>query len=326
MISNLDYDDISNYYDNTADLQTAEPRMDDGGIELLPTPEKYMQRQGGRPFMHRRRPFRRRKPGIGGPSSLQNGGRYNYNFRRRGLRLPGTSLKGVAPNNPPQPLNFPNSIGQNLQQGQAYAGRKKTKPTQPKLATRRPLNAGIADSDSGESVKTASHPSFAARPNPPTLSQCDYYTDDLCLEVDNYPISEIMLQIGANRRASSDLIADVIDQSADDLIDGVSSNQESTYTLAHYYGSQTQQLAGQRRQDTDTRDFATDGGFLCPSEIKYAKPKRGKTAQGEWKDIVNVNDYTQTLRMEKCLQPGGSCSYVSHHYKSQCSQVYNYHR
>ena len=37
------------------------------------------------------------------------------------------------------------------------------------------------------------------------------------------------------------------------------------------------------------------------SEIKYAKPKRGKTAQGVWKDIVNVADYTQTLRMEKCL-------------------------
>ena len=37
------------------------------------------------------------------------------------------------------------------------------------------------------------------------------------------------------------------------------------------------------------------------TEIKYAKPKRGKTAQGVWKDIVNVNDYTQTLRMEKCL-------------------------
>ena len=37
------------------------------------------------------------------------------------------------------------------------------------------------------------------------------------------------------------------------------------------------------------------------AEIMYAKPKRGKTAQGEWKDIVNVKDYTQTLRMEKCL-------------------------
>jgi len=33
----------------------------------------------------------------------------------------------------------------------------------------------------------------------------------------------------------------------------------------------------------------------------FAKPKRGKTAQGIWKDIVNVQDYTQTLRMEKCL-------------------------
>ena len=34
---------------------------------------------------------------------------------------------------------------------------------------------------------------------------------------------------------------------------------------------------------------------------KYAKPKQGKTAQGVWKDIVDVNDYTQTLRIEKCL-------------------------
>ena len=69
----------------------------------------------------------------------------------------------------------------------------------------------------------------------------------------------------------------------------------------------------------DDDDDVQDGGFLCPSEIKYAKPKRGKTAQvnhhhrhhhchhhhhhhqGTWKDIVNVADYTQTLRMEKCL-------------------------
>ena len=41
--------------------------------------------------------------------------------------------------------------------------------------------------------------------------------------------------------------------------------------------------------------------FILSQEIKYAKPKRGKTATGVWKDIVNVDDYTQTLRMEKCL-------------------------
>ncbi len=75
--------------------------------------------------------------------------------------------------------------------------------------------------------------------------------------------------------------------------------QESKYTVSHYYGDGD----GNRRQGNKaaTRDFAQDGGFLCPSEIMYAKPKRGKTAQGEWKDIVNVKDYTQTLRMEKCL-------------------------
>lgn len=73
-------------------------------------------------------------------------------------------------------------------------------------------------------------------------------------------------------------------------------DQELTYDHSHYYGT--------RRQEDDShkhRDFAEEGGFLCPSEIKYAKPKRGKTAQGVWKDIVNVDDYTQTLRMEKCL-------------------------
>ena len=40
---------------------------------------------------------------------------------------------------------------------------------------------------------------------------------------------------------------------------------------------------------------------ISSQEIKYAKPKRGKTATGVWKDIVNIDDYTQTLRMEKCL-------------------------
>jgi len=163
-----------------------------------------------------------------------------------------------------------------------------------------------------------------AGPGPNSISSsvdCDFYTDSLCLGVKQYPMKEISRLLGANRRLSNDMIADVTEQSADDLIDGVSSNQELTYDYSHYYGT--------RRQEDEThkhRDFAEEGGFLCPSEIKYAKPKRGKTAQGVWKDIVNVDDYTQTLRMEKCLKPGGSCSYVSHHYKSQCSQVYNYHR
>ena len=291
-------DDYDTLLDPFQDIQQqAEPRTDNIELESLPLPEKYRQR---RPFMQRHRPYRRRRR-LGANGSP-------YNFRRRG-RLPNAPISGSNKGVP----NF-NSIRQSL-------AKNKFKPN-PTLAPRVPNKLNnirgnqVIDSARGESVRL--RPSITA--GPPSKSQCDYYTDDLCLEVDAYPISEIMSQIGANRRASSDLLADVSSQSADDLIDGVSSNQENTYTLAHYYG--------ERRQDSaqPVRDFANDGGFLCPSEIKYAKPKRGKTAQGEWKDIVNVNDYTQTLRMEKCLQPGGSCSYVSHHYKSQCSQVYNYHR
>ena len=70
-----------------------------------------------------------------------------------------------------------------------------------------------------------------------------------------------------NRRIGADLVADVVDQSADNLIDGVTSAQENKYTFAHYYGNL-------RRQDGDLleaqgskkhRDFAQEGGFLCPS-------------------------------------------------------------
>ena len=50
-----------------------------------------------------------------------------------------------------------------------------------------------------------------------------------------------------------------------------------------------------------TKNCVNPDPLSLPAEIMYAKPKRGKTAQGEWKDIVNVKDYTQTLRMEKCL-------------------------
>ena len=134
------------------------------------------------------------------------------------------------------------------------------------------------------------------RPNQPKRRpDCDFYTSDICLNVANYPSEEIIGLLNRNRRVGNDLVAEVAGQSADDLIDGVTSAQENQYTYQHYFG--------QRRDDGTQvqRDFAQEGGFLCPSEIKYAKPKRGKTAQGVWKDIVNVNDYTQTLRMEKCL-------------------------
>ena len=57
---------------------------------------------------------------------------------------------------------------------------------------------------------------------------CDYYTSNLCLGVRDYPRQEISRLLGANRRLSHDMIADVSAQSADDLIDGVSSSKTIT--------------------------------------------------------------------------------------------------
>ncbi len=59
-----------------------------------------------------------------------------------------------------------------------------------------------------------------------------------------------------------------------------------------------------RRQGEDThahRDFAEEGGFLCPSEVKYARPQLAQTSRGVWKYIINMPEHTQTIRMERCL-------------------------
>lgn len=70
------------------------------------------------------------------------------------------------------------------------------------------------------------------------IRDCDYYTDSLCLKVANYPKEQIVgLLSGRNRRVGTDLIADVLDQSADQLIDGVTSAQENRYTFSHYFGN-----------------------------------------------------------------------------------------
>ena len=73
--------------------------------------------------------------------------------------------------------------------------------------------------------------------------------------------------LSRNRRIGQDLVADVIDQSADNLIDGVTSAQENKYTFAHYYGNrrQDEKQAAAAAAAPGHRDFAQEGGFLCPS-------------------------------------------------------------
>ena len=61
-------------------------------------------------------------------------------------------------------------------------------------------------------------------------------------------------------------------------------------------------------------DYYKKGGYLCPSDIYYGRPKRAINTYGKWKVIVNLPDeyyakghakgyekYTQTQRMEQCM-------------------------
>ena len=86
-------------------------------------------------------------------------------------------------------------------------------------------------------------------------------------------------------------------------------------------------------------DYYKEGGYLCPSDIFYGRPKRAANTYGKWKVIVNLPDeyyakgfgvgyekYTQTQRLEQCMYPGAPCSYLDPHYSSSCLQKHNFVR
>lgn len=123
--------------------------------------------------------------------------------------------------------------------------------------------------------------------------------------------------LSRNKPALENMLAEVRSQSADDLVDGITSSEERRYSYNHYYGSRflfkihficealsKRSVSNGRRQGEDNhahRDFAEEGGFLCPSEVKYARPQLAQTSRGVWKYIINMPEHTQTIRMERCL-------------------------
>ncbi|XP_045534277.1 neurotrophin 1 [Papilio machaon] len=160
---------------------------------------------------------------------------------------------------------------------------------------------------------------FPSRKPIPAESKCEMFTNNVCLHYDDYPTEAIIQSIRRNKAAGA-LLADVKDP-GEGAVDGITQAQEAKYTADHY-------LVSNRRGDTANRDFASAGeaGFMCPSTVKYARPQRARATSGQWKFIVNTGEHTQTLRLEKCLKPKESCTYLTDNFKSKCVQVYNYHR
>ena len=79
-------------------------------------------------------------------------------------------------------------------------------------------------------------------------------------------------------------------------------------------------------------DYHEGGGYICPADVFYGRPKRAVNTYGQWKVIVNLpssqysTGYTQTQRLEQCLYPQAPCSFIDHAYHSSCLQKHSFVR
>ncbi|KAM7357695.1 neurotrophin 1 isoform 1-T1 [Cochliomyia hominivorax] len=140
----------------------------------------------------------------------------------------------------------------------------------------------------------------------PPPKKCERFTASMCLKTDDYPMDKILGSIRRHRNAMTALLAEYTDKPSNAL--------DNSDDFDDYIFNK------KRREDNDLQ------GGLCQSIVRYARPQKARSASGEWKYIVNTGQHTQTLRLEKCMNPQESCSYLSSNYKSHCAQVYNYHR
>ena len=123
--------------------------------------------------------------------------------------------------------------------------------------------------------------------------------------------------------------ADIFNQSANDLIEGLSEAEEDALDYTFYKGS------SKGISPYDSTHWIGPAGNLCPSEVSYSKIQRAVNVEGHWRVILQHipqgygyghYNYTQTTRLETCKFPDSSCRLLAPCYKSSCSQIYIYHR
>merc|ERR1719350_843940 len=92
--------------------------------------------------------------------------------------------------------------------------------------------------------------------------------------------------------------ADVADQSANDLAQDITKEQEEHFDYKYYTG------ASKGPSPYDATHWIGPEGYLCPSEVDYAKITRAVNVEGYCYGHYN---YTQTTRLETCLTPDSAC-------------------
>jgi hypothetical protein len=103
---------------------------------------------------------------------------------------------------------------------------------------------------------------------------------------------------------------DIAKQSADNLVDGLTSLSEKHYDYSNYTG-----------KTFEKANWIGEEGYICPSNVHYARPLRALNVDGEWRAIIQDiawPRYTQTQRVETCLFSGSSCRTLAPCYGSKC--------
>ncbi|KAI9553301.1 hypothetical protein GHT06_021199 [Daphnia sinensis] len=147
--------------------------------------------------------------------------------------------------------------------------------------------------------------------SPPTCVK--NLNETFCLKDVDYPEKDIKYYIEFDPLVVKKH-ADVGVQSADNLVDGVTSLEEKHFDYSLYNGS-----------PFSRGNWVGGDGYVCPSDVLYVRPKRALNVEGEWRVIVQDN-YTQTQRFETCLFPGASCRTIAPCYRTKCVQKYVYQR
>eukprot|EP00090_Calanus_glacialis_P015058 TRINITY_DN23931_c0_g1_i1.p1 TRINITY_DN23931_c0_g1~~TRINITY_DN23931_c0_g1_i1.p1 ORF type:complete len:318 (+),score=56.14 TRINITY_DN23931_c0_g1_i1:32-985(+) len=165
--------------------------------------------------------------------------------------------------------------------------------------------------------------------DPKTAPKCSTETDlPYCINDAEYPAYDI-----ANKISQDSLFlkkyADKANQSADDLIEGITKETEESFNYSFYTG------ASKGDSPYDSTNWIGPEGSLCPSETAYVKITRAVNVEGFWRIILQHipegyghghYNYTQTTRLETCLFPSSSCRLLAPCYQSSCTQQYVYHR
>lgn len=175
--------------------------------------------------------------------------------------------------------------------------------------------------------------------------RCDKFTDDICIDDFEYPEHAILDEIYKRKDIFQLMYSEV--KSDAPLVDGIPRDMDENFSSDYYYSnnehdsedyenyphSNKSSTLNSDQYDYDQADQAKverrkkNGGFVCRSEVLYAKPKLARNIRGKWRVIVNAGEYTQTVRMEKCIRPNSECRFIADHkYESRCAQISSIHR